>query len=175
MLRNLTKEESEEFLLKKSTQMILESLPMLKSYIEDKENDLEKLNQIESTFLKLALFFEKPNDNQFELNELLQHLSDDWLLLALNSINTYFQRDTYLIKNPTHSFIDGNNYLNQKDFVEYLNENGEKYSEAKMSVYIQREIIPKPDLILSGTRYWLKSTCEMFLNELQQQGESYNA
>ncbi len=83
---------------------------------------------------------------------------DEWLLLALNSINVFFAKDTYLIKSSSHSYIDGSDYLNQKDFVNYLNENGEKYSEAKMSVYIKRNIIPEPDLIISDIRYWLKST-----------------
>lgn len=56
--------------------------------------------------------------------------------------------------------------------MDYLNENGQKYSAAKMSVYIQREVMPSPDLIISDTRYWLKSTCEKFVNELKRQQQN---
>lgn len=160
--------------MKQSTQMVLESIPLLENYMKGDKKKLEGLNQVETTFLNLIKFFENPDEYHFELNSMLENLSDEWLLLALNSINVFFAKDTYLIKSPSHSYIDGSDYLNQKDFVNYLNENGEKYSEAKMSVYIKRNIIPEPDLIISDTRYWLKSTCKNFLRKLKEKGEGYH-
>lgn len=160
--------------MKKSTNLLIDSLPLLMSYIKGEKTETEgQLNEVETTFLKLIRFYEDPENNQFDLKYLYRNLSDDWLLLALSSLNMYFLEDTYLLKNITHSFINGDDYFNQKEFVSYLNENGENYSEAKMSVYIKRNVIPAPDLMISSTRYWTKSTCEKFLNDLKEKGEGY--
>lgn len=164
--------------MKNSTRKVIESLPVLEKYLEDMDNvNFKNLNPVEKTFLDLVNFFEHPEKHDFQLQNIYQNLNDDWLLLALNAINLFFEKDTYLMKNATHSIIkEGDDYLNQKEFVDFLNENGENYSEAKMSVYVQRGIIPSPDLILSNTRYWLKSTCEMFLSRTKNndKGASYN-
>ena len=171
--------------MKKSTSKIIEALPMLEKHLPSGDdmpvafNFVESLNETENTFLKLVFFFEKPNENQFQLQDIYTNLSDDWLVLALDSIRLFFEKDTYLLKNTvTHSLTkDGENYLNQKDFVDFLNENGQNYSEAKLSVYIQRDKMPLPDLVISDTRYWLKDTCKNFADELKKQtekgGESY--
>ncbi|WP_186672989.1 hypothetical protein [Sporosarcina sp. BP05] len=170
--------------MKNSTRKVIESLPVLQSHlinegsVKFKSEEIEGLNQIEKTFLQLVNFFEEPEENKFQLQELYKNLSDDWLVLALDSINVFFEKDTYLIQNKkAHSLTgDGENYLNQKQFVDFLNEKGQNYSEAKLSVYIQRDKMPLPDLVISDTKYWLKDTCEKFADKLetpkQKGGES---
>src|SRR5690625_1319825 len=153
--------------MKSSTRNVIKSFPSLEKHLvfgEKFEMNLheiqvnEGLDQVEYTFLKLICFFEYPEDFKFQLHELYKNLDDDWLLLALESINMFFEKDTYLMKNAAHSVIkEGDDYLNQKEFVDFLNDNEQNYSEAKMSVYIQRKVIPSPDLVISNTRYWLKS------------------
>lgn len=159
--------------MKNSTEVLIKALPILKKYmpIENEGGNIERvqgLDEIEKTFLRLAHFFEYPDKNKFDIRELYNHLSDEQLLLALNAIKLFFEKDTFLIKKYNHSIIrDANDYYNQKEFVEYLNEHGQNYSAAKLSVYIQREVIPEPDLIISDTRYWLKSTCEKFVKGIK--------
>lgn len=161
--------------MKKSTKLLVEGLPSLKKYlpVEEKLNidEIQGLTELEKTMLQLICFFEYPEQNNFNLQELYQNLSNDWLLLALNAINSFFEFDTYLIYKDKHSVIDGGDYLNQNQFIEYLNKNGENYSEAKLSMYIKREIIPEPDLIIAGTKYWLRTTCEKFVRQLKKENK----
>lgn len=160
--------------MKKATRNIIESLPILEKHLPNGEgmstysDEFKALNETEKTLLQLVWFFEKPTEFNFHLQDIYDNLSDDWLVLALDSIFLFFEKDTYLIHNTkTHSFTsDGEDYLNQKEFVDFLNENGQNYSAAKMSVYINRKIIPIPDLVISDTRYWRKDTCKKFAEEL---------
>jgi|SRR5690625_3258772 len=162
--------------MKKSINLILKELPMLEEHLNDKGVKLEEMDLLQQTFLKLLRFYENPKENSFDIKILYGNLSDEWLELALRSINTFFTFDTYLIKdkkdnvNKSHEhtpFYDDNNYYTQKNFVDFLNENNVSYSEAKMSTYINRGKIPKPDLLISGKRFWKKETCELFLEEFK--------
>lgn len=160
--------------MKKSTSKVIKSLPILEKYLPNSDgisvysSEVEGLNETEKTFLQLVWFFERPEECNFHLQDFYKNLSDDWLVLALDSINLFFEKDTYLMQHKkAHSLTrDGKDYLNQKQFVDFLNENGQNYSEAKMSVYIQREKMPLPDLVISDTKYWLKDTCAKFATEL---------
>lgn len=150
--------------MKNATKIIIEELPIFKKYVELDENEL---NKEEKTLLKLITFFENTPENNFNLLDLYLNLSDEWLELSLKAIQTFFEKDTYLLSsNKNNHSIIANDYLNQKDFVDFLNEKGINFSEAKMSMYVKREVMPEPDLIISNKRFWLKETCEKYLQHL---------
>lgn len=156
--------------MKIATEMILDEFPILEEEITANESvllsnqALEKLSEVEQVFLRLAWFFERPEEENFNLDSLYNHLDNDWLEFALEVIYTFFHKDTYLIQNPTNSIITGKDiYMNQTRFANFLNENGLKYDKAKMSTYIKRGIIPPADITVSGTKYWERLTCENFL------------
>lgn len=157
-------------LMKKTTRRIIEKFPMLENKLEvhlDIElapDALPSLETIEQIFLKLAYFFESPNDEGFDLRMLYKHLDDDWLEWALELITLYFREDTHLIKKPSFSIIKENdaNYLNQSQFADYLTEQGLKYDRAKVKNYYDRGIIPDADVIISNTKYWSKETVQAY-------------
>jgi len=164
--------------MKAATKKIMEELPVLEQYLNSNESTLlsdqvlSQLTNVEQVFLRLAWFFENPNKENFNLESFYKHLEDDWLEFGLELIHLFFRNDTYLIKEPTHSIItDGDYYMNQSRFAEFLSEHGLNYDKAKLSVYISRGKAPKADIIISGTKYWERPTCERFLKEqIQSKG-----
>ncbi|MBP2080127.1 hypothetical protein [Oceanobacillus polygoni] len=161
--------------MKQATVKITEQFPILEQALHANqstlltEETLSKLSDVEQVFLRLAWFFENPGSENFNLESLYKFLDNEWLEFALEVIHIFFYKDTYLIRNPQHSLVtDGNYYMNQSRFAEFLQENGLKYDKAKLSVYITRGIVPKADITISGTKYWEQSTCEKFLKEQQQ-------
>lgn len=158
--------------MKIATERIIEKFPMLEEELSSNENvllsnhALEKLSEVEQVFLRLACFFEKPNEGNFNLESLYKHLNNEWLEFALEVIHTFFHKDTYLIQDPTHSIItDGDYYMNQSRFADFLKENGLNYDRSKLNIYIKRGKAPKADITIGGTKYWERSTCEKFLEE----------
>lgn len=148
--------------MKNATKRIIEEIPVIEKYLK---GDLpDQMDEHSKVFLNLALFFEQPNHNSFSMERLFE-LRDEWLELALETVHVFFAKDTYLINNPTHSFIKDEDFLNQSRFVEFLTNNGLKYSKAKLSMYIKRGTMPEPDLILNDTKYWHIKTCEEFLQK----------
>ena len=162
--------------MKKATQHIIEKFPMFEDKLLAHENielgadALKSLDPVQHTFLKLACFFENPDHKHFDLNTLYQQLEDDWLEWALELITLYFREDTFLIKKPSFSIVKENdsNYLNQSQFADFLMENGLKYDRAKVKNYYDRGLIPAADLIVSGTKYWLKSTVQQYCQKEQR-------
>lgn len=155
-----------------ATDKIIEKFPLVEKELiaRDEESSTEhtssELTEVEQVFLDLALFFENPKEENFNLACLYKHLDNDWLEFALEAIHTFFHKDTFLIQDPTHSIItDGDFYLNQARFAEFLTENGLNYDNAKLSMYIKRGIVPEADITISGTKYWERSTSEKFLEE----------
>lgn len=150
-----------------ATKRIIEKIPQLKEYLQGTPvKNSPELSQTELTFLDLANFFENPDQKEFYLSSIYHHLNDDWLEFALEVIHLFFTKDTYLIKNHTHSIItDGDSYMNQSRFADYLKENGLNYDRSKLGVYVKRGKAPKADIIISGTKYWERLTCERFLEE----------
>jgi len=164
--------------MKQSTQLIVEQFPVLRDQLIKNESViltdqvLSNLNQVESVFLRLAWFFENPNEQNFNLETLYKELDNDWLEMALEAIYIFFREDTYLISEPTHSIItEGDYYMNQSRFADFLQENGLNYDRSKLNVYLQRGIVPEPDITISGTEYWEKRNCERFLEEQLQKGK----
>lgn len=162
--------------MKNATAMIVERFPGLEKELKTNassiliDQTLNELSDVEQVFLKLAWFFEEPDNENFNLESIYKHLQDQWLEFALEVIYVFFRQDTYLLQDPSHLIIrDGDYYMNQSRFAEFLNENGLKYDRAKLKVYIDRGKVPKPDIIISGTMYWERSTCEKFLHEQKKE------
>jgi len=161
--------------MKSATRNIIEYLPSVENNLKDKVStkkptdslDTVDLDHVIDTFTKLAKFFESPEKEVFNLQDIYNNLDDSWLRLALDSISLFFEEDTYLIKDSEPIIMKEEDYLSQKEFANYLNENGQKFSEAKMSVYVQRNVIPEPDLMVINRRYWKKETCKDFLISLK--------
>lgn len=165
--------------MKQATDKVLDNFPILKDKIPNyesvllEENTLEQLNNTEQVFLKMIWFFENPTRNNFNLYDLLEYLDQDWIPFALESIITFFYKDTYLTSQPSFSIItDDTEYMNQTNFVDFLNENkkkhGKNFSRAMLNSYLNRESIPRPDIELAGTKFWLKETCESYLYSITQ-------
>jgi hypothetical protein len=95
---------------------------------------------------------------------LYHHLDNEWLEFALELMSQFFREDTYLIQKPTHSILreKQDDYFNQKQFADFLSENGLKYDKRKLKVYYSRGKIPRADIELAGTPYWSKSTVEEY-------------
>ncbi|MBR7796641.1 hypothetical protein GT022_11365 [Agaribacter marinus] len=78
--------------MKKATQRIIERLPELEERIHAiegnmcSEGTLEGLDQIQSTFLKLACFFEGTESEKYYLGYLYRSLDNDWLEFAFELI-----------------------------------------------------------------------------------------
>lgn len=166
--------------MKVATKQIVESLPVIEKYLKSNENTiltdqaLSELNEVEQVFLRLAWFFENPNKENFNLESIYKHLDNEWLELSLEVVYTFFHKDTFLVQKPTHSIItDGEYYLNQSRFADFLKENGLPYDRAKLNIYIKRGKAPKPDITISGTKYWERLTCEQYLREELSRTEEY--
>jgi hypothetical protein len=159
--------------LKKTTKRIIEIFPGLEGKLKAYENislvedAMKGLNEVEATFLKLAWFFQDPEQENFNIGLLYQHLDNDWLELALELMVQFFREDTYLIQKPTLSFIreGSNDYYNQKQFADYLSEHGLNYDKRKLNVYFHRGKLPEPDLKLGGTPYWERKSVEKFCDQ----------
>lgn len=155
--------------MKRATLRILEKLPDLEKLIASPDNAkldrqaFHSLTQADQTFVRLAWFFENPEEENFDLTSLYKNLDNTWLEWALELITLYFKEDTYLIQNPSISIIrDGSQYYNQSHFSDYLYECGLNYTRQKIKNYYNRGKIPQADLVIDGTTYWNQSTVEHY-------------
>lgn len=159
--------------MKNTTQKIINQFPQLKPLLDESNKEVLKtsstLSELEKTFLQLARFFEKPNEEAFSLQLLYQHLEDEWLEFALQLIVEFFRNETYLIKNPNFSIIrDSQDYYTQSDFARFLQEKGfPDYTQNKVAVYKKRGKFPKEDILIAGKPYWSRYTAEIFLRKLE--------
>jgi hypothetical protein len=137
--------------MKRSTKRIIEKFPKFKRKLKAYENILsveeamKGLTGVEAVFLKLAWFFEDPEQESFNIGLLYHHLDNEWLEFALELMSQFFREDTYLIQNPTHSILreTPDDYFNQKQFADFLSEQGLNYDKRKLNVYYSRGKIPK--------------------------------
>lgn len=168
--------------MKKATEFLCESNPLVEKHYNKSLEAIENLSltNTDKTLLNLVKFFEAPDNNSFDIKEIYLNLSDDWLLLALEAIQIFFHKDTYLVnsyskgdllfergKNQYEKSELEKNLLTQKRFSQFLSENGLPFSEAKVSTYIKRGTFPEADVELFNKKYWKKETCEMYLKELK--------
>lgn len=138
---------------------IISKIPELEPLILGKVSDDSIEDIVLHTFFQLACFFEDPSNNSFDLRNLYNNLHGDMLYFAKQLIGEFVAGDI----SGNLLMRDGNEYLDQRRFAEYLTENGLRYSEAKLSVYIKRGYIPKPNLVINGKRYWKRETGKKFL------------
>lgn len=160
--------------MKKATSLVIEKLPILKDHIKADENMLVRQhaldgldNEVERTFLKLIWFFEKPGSNDFDLKNLYMQLKDEWLVFALDVIDFYFKEDTYLIQESTDLVLISDDYLDQNGASRYLESKGLNFPQGKIATYILRGKFPREDLIISGKKFWRKSTIDKYASEFQ--------
>ena len=157
-----------EIHMKKTTKKVLDQFPVLRNKLQA-QNDEKALSSLlpnEKTFLQLIWFFEDPS-SKFDLSLLYLTLEGDWLEFALECISTYFQEDTYLIPNSKMTIIkEGDEYLNQAKFADYLSDQGLEYSREKLHVYYKRGVLPNPDVYMTDIPYWKMSTVEAYCHKL---------
>jgi hypothetical protein len=97
--------------VKKTTKCIIEKFPNLEEKIVAyksvllSEESLQSLDQIDRNFIRLACFFENPDQANFDLSSLYKDLDNDWLDWALELITMFFREDTDLIQKPSFSTI----------------------------------------------------------------------
>ncbi|MEY2193682.1 hypothetical protein AB7942_13225 [Neobacillus sp. BF23-41] len=155
--------------MKRSTKRIIETFPKFKSKLKAYENILlveeatKGLTDVEAVFLKLAWFFEAPEQESFNIGLLYHHLENEWLEFALELMTQFFREDTYLIQKPTFSILreTTDHYFNQKQFADFLSEHGVNYDKRKLNVYYSRGKIRKRMLNLQVHRIGvnLQSNC----------------
>ncbi|TCP24487.1 hypothetical protein EV207_12547 [Scopulibacillus darangshiensis] len=160
--------------MKKATKIINDRFPFVEEKLATNENlflateALDSLNDIEKVFLRLAWFFENPNTESFDLNTLYKSLNDDWLELALECVVLFFKEDTVLIQKPNFSVLrEDDDYLNQNQFANYLSDQGLPYNRSKLNVYLNRGLIPEPDLKVANKSYWRLSAVKAFCDKEQ--------
>lgn len=98
--------------MKQTTTKIIQHFPALKHHLNVTHTSIEgtmivdpsDMNTIEKTFLELALFFENPTTQGFDIKKLYDNLDNEWLELALELIHLFFAKDTYLINKKNHSY-----------------------------------------------------------------------
>ncbi|WP_338473320.1 hypothetical protein R4Z10_21485 (plasmid) [Niallia sp. XMNu-256] len=158
--------------MKNTTKRIIEKFPSLEEKVLEMTGsrlvvgeDIS-LDSVECTFLKLALFFENPENAHFDLASLYKDLDNDWLEWALELITHFFQKDTFLIQNPSFVIIkDGSDYLNLTQFAQFLTDQGLRYDRQKVNLYYERGKIPQPDLLIGGTKYWSRATASRYMEQ----------
>ena len=155
--------------MKYATRRILETFPAFKGEVHAYENRqlveeaLKGLDDVQTTFLQLAWFFEDPESETFDIGLLYRHLDNEWLEFALELITEYFQKDTYLIQKPTYSLIrEDSDYKSMSQFAEYLSEQGLRYDRQKLNLYFERGKVPQPDLVIGGIKYWSGETVQSY-------------
>lgn len=158
--------------MKNATRRIVEKFPKFKDKLHAYENmllvdeALKELDDVRATFLKLAWFFEDPENEMFNLGLLYRHLDNDWLEFALELMTEYFRKDTYLIQKPSFSLIrDGSDYKSMSQFADYLSEQGLRYDRQKLNLYFERGKVPQPDLVVGGIKYWSGETVQKYAEQ----------
>ena len=87
--------------MKNTTKRIVEKFPNLEEKVVEKKGSglvvvdaIPFSDSVERIFLKLALFFEYPEEAHFDLSSLYKSLDNEWLEWALELITQFFQEDT---------------------------------------------------------------------------------
>lgn len=156
-----------------SIKSVFERYPAVKFKIEKPNDPKVSLSTQEAVFIQLVRFFENPAIHQVSLNMLYEHLENDDLLFALQTVITYFQKDTNLVQEVSQNFYDSNllndQLVGQKKFSTMVEESikGMKFPPSMLHMYWKRqsERIPRPELIIDGTPYWKVSSVESFIKK----------
>ncbi|MBU8732541.1 hypothetical protein KM915_21055 [Cytobacillus oceanisediminis] len=160
--------------MKKSLEKIYSRFPSVELKMKGEEIPL---TNVEDVFYQLALFVSNPDMFSFNINLFYKYLQNEELILGMEIILDFFQKDTFLIQNKKESFIkagssDNEKLYNQTSFANYLSERGLNYNPIKLGTYYRREKekrtgkIPLEDLLIDGKPYWYESTVDLFAREL---------
>ena len=155
----------------KATERIYERYPLVKEKMEQSNTASVILNTSESVFYNMALFFNRPMDYTFTLNQLHDHLQDEELLFALDLMASYFQRETYLIKEAGQSFYTESllrePLLTGTGFARLVKEAmpDSKMRPSTIHAYFHRRSkqIPPADVLIEGTPYWREKTVKLYI------------
>lgn len=150
---------------------ILKRYPIIKKKLERPNDPKLNLSTQEAVFMQLVNFFEQPTVHQVSLNLLYEHLENEDLLFALESVITFFQKDTSLVQDVPQTFYDSNllnePMVGQKKFALMVEEaiKGIKFRPSMLHMYWTRrsDRIPRPDMIMDGTPYWKISSVQKFI------------
>lgn len=157
---------------KKSVELLLSNYPYLEKMDITKNN-----SERDEVLYSLLQFFLSPDNEHFDLQQLYLHLDNEDLLLALQSIQLFYSKDTYLLRKDIEPMIlqpEDNPLMNQKDFVEVLVENGIDFDRRKLNVYYNRGQLPSPALYISGKPYWYKSQILRYVRKKYKKDNSEN-
>ncbi|HDR6289232.1 TPA: hypothetical protein QCU33_005363 [Bacillus cereus] len=157
-----------------TVRLVLEHFPQLEKHIHAYENLFASQQAFDSlgseeerVFLKMIWFFEKPEENSFDVSCLYKHVSNERLVFALDLLAHYFKYDTSLISNVDHSLIlSAEDYVSQSDFGRLLQSVGLNYNQRKIAMYRSRGKFVKEDVTVAGVPYWSKHTVEKYIDEL---------
>jgi len=153
-------------LSKKSLDLIFEAFPQIEKGFGKSESLQvnEGSDPILFTFYKLALFFQEPKNNDFDMRLVYLHLQDDWLSFAFECLETFFKEDTFSLSKDYSSIIKEaeDPLLNQTGFSDILESKGFDIDRKKLNVYYKRDKLPTPDRIISGLPFWYLSTVLRF-------------
>lgn len=150
-----------------ATNWVIEQRPDIKNYFLNSEAPSSA-----PMLYSLCLFFENPNEKSFDLKELYNSSNISDMKTGIKAIEYFFHTSTYVLQTDTDnsSYLDGEtpmygSYMNQSEAARYLTEQGVPFTRGKVSVYVQRDTFPKPDLTVSNTNYWLKETLYQYASQ----------
>lgn len=151
--------------------LILKRYPILKKKLERPNDPAITLFPEEAVFLQLVNFFKQPNVHQFSLNLVYEHLENQDLLFAIETIIVYFQKDTTLVQDVPQTFYNrellNEKIVGQKKFAQKVEEAipGMKFKPSMLHMYWRRgsDRVPRPDMIIDGTPYWKISSVKKFI------------
>lgn len=151
----------------KSIEKVIHFFPMLPKYMEVEPTIVkEKLSEVEFVFYELCLFFQNPQNQTFDISSIYRHLEGKNITLALDSLQTFFKEDTYLMpEEKVLTIYEHDPLVNQTEFSQFLLDNGLSYDLRKLNVYYKRGLLPTPNVVIGGKPYWLESSVRNFLHE----------
>lgn len=152
---------------------IYERFPNVKLKSKNMKDPNISLTTQESVFFQLTLFFKNPELHQFSINMIYEHLRNDDLLFSIQMMIEFFQKETNLTKDVEQSFYSDNllksQIVGQQRFSQMVEKAipGMKFRASMINVYWNRgsDRIPRPDLIMDGTPYWLVETINTFIKK----------
>lgn len=153
---------------KKSLNLVFEAFPSLEKLMKGaSDKEINNMNDTEIVFYQLALFFEEPKMNSFDMRLLYLNLKDDWLTFAFECLETFFKEDTFLLRRDYESIIKESQepLLNQKQFADELKTKGFDMERNKLNVYYKRGKLPFPDQLIFDKPHWYLSTVTRFAEQ----------
>lgn len=151
--------------------LILKRYPKIKRKLALPNDPNITLSRQEAVFMQLVNFFEKPTVHEVSLNLIYDHLENQDLLFAIETIIVYFQKDTTLVQEVPQTFYNrellNEKIVGQKKFAQKVEEAipEMKFKPSMLHMYWKRgsDRVPRPDMIIDGTPYWKISSVKKFI------------